>query len=295
MSSCSRSLFLSSERRSIEARRLSHLAAMSAPIAVRPVTVGEQGSLARSPAARLGSAERRQGEEMPRTAAGRTAVTGTGFGVTGTESVVVKLREGRPAPARVRVDMVPSLEIEAGAVGDSLAATIVDGLLRRDPRGGRLAGDPMRLTLPDGAEVRTASMPLGDLVAARRASGAPSVVAASSQAPSGLVRTALPLVTALLAVAPLRAFAQRRLARVTVKAQPRPREHSWAHARVEWADGTVREGWLRVGDAMVFTGVVPAEIARRLLDGSGKPGAFTPAALFGPSLAEACGAVYVPA
>ena len=40
---------------------------------------------------------------------GRTLVTGAGFGVTATESVVVKLCEGRPAPARVRVDMVPSL------------------------------------------------------------------------------------------------------------------------------------------------------------------------------------------
>jgi hypothetical protein len=33
-----------------------------------------------------------------------------------------------------------------------------------------------------------------------------------------------------------------------LKACPRPREHSWGHARVEWADGTVREGWLRLGD-----------------------------------------------
>src|SRR3954468_348034 len=40
--------------------------------------------------------------------AGRTLVTGAGFGVTATESVVVKLCEDRPAPMSVRVDMVPS-------------------------------------------------------------------------------------------------------------------------------------------------------------------------------------------
>ena len=73
----------------------------------------------------------------------------------------------------------------------------------------------------------------------------------------------------------------------------RPRPDSWGHARVEWADGTTQEGWLRVGDAQVFTGAVAAEIARRLLAGEGRPGAFTPAALFGPSLALACGGEYV--
>jgi short subunit dehydrogenase-like uncharacterized protein len=231
--------------------------------------------------------------------AGRTAVTGAGFGVVATESVVVKLCAGRPAPARVRVDMIPSLAIEEGRVGDALAATIVDG-----PRGSRfrdgrlvpsrLAGEPTRLTLPDGAEVVTATMPLGELIAAQRASGAPSVVSASSEAPtSAVVRAILPLAVGLLAVPGMRAFARRRLAGVTLKARPRPREHSWGHARIAWADGTVREGWLRLGDAQIFTGAVPAEIAKRLLDGSGKPGAYTPAALFGPSLAEACGATYV--
>jgi hypothetical protein len=43
--------------------------------------------------------------------AGRTVVTGAGFGVTATESVVVKLCQGRPAPAIVRVDMIPSLAL----------------------------------------------------------------------------------------------------------------------------------------------------------------------------------------
>jgi hypothetical protein len=80
---------------------------------------------------------------------------------------------------------------------------------------------------------------------------------------------------------------------VELKAHDRPREHSYGHAVVTWPDGTTREGWLRLGDAQTFTGAVPAEIARRLLAGQGRPGAFTPVALFGPSLAEACGADYV--
>ncbi|QPZ39236.1 hypothetical protein [Paramicrobacterium chengjingii] len=227
-------------------------------------------------------------------AAGQTAVTGAGFGVTASESILVKLLEGRSTPARVRVDMIPSMESEAGKVGESLATSLVSGLAYRDRHGSALASHPMRLALPDGTVVSTASMPLGDVAAARHDSQAPTVIAASSMAPTGPIRFALPLATALLALPPLRTVAQRLLARVTVSARPRPREYSWGHAHVEWSDGSVRDGWLRVDDASTFTGTVPAEIARRLLDGSGRPGAFTPAALFGSTLAEACGAQYVP-
>jgi len=241
-------------------------------------------------------------------AAGRSLVTGAGFGVTATESVVVNLCEDRPAPTHLRVDMVPSLAIEAGVVGEALAAGILDGIPgvegggrfegRRYQDGrlvaARLGGDVEHLTLPDGTKITTASMPLGELLAAQRASGAPSVVAASSEAPSSpLMRALLPLGTMLLAIGPVRRFAIRRLAQLKLKARERPREHSWAHARATWADGTVREGWLRLGDAQTFTGAVPAEVARRLLAGEGKPGAHTPAALFGTSLAKACGGEYL--
>jgi short subunit dehydrogenase-like uncharacterized protein len=244
------------------------------------------------------------------TAAGRTLVTGAGFGVTATESVVVKLCEGRPTPLRVRVDMVPSLAMEAGVVGEALAGTILDGLpgvagggrfQGRQIADGRLAparigGDALRLTLPDGTEVTTASMPLGELLAAQRASGARFVLSASSEAPSGsLIRAVLPAALSLLKWAPLREFAKRRLAGVRVKAADRPREHSWGHAVVTWADGEVREGWLRLGDAQAYTGAVPAEIAHRLLSGAGRAGAYTPAALFGAGLAESCGGEYLPA
>ncbi|MEU8228959.1 saccharopine dehydrogenase NADP-binding domain-containing protein [Actinoplanes sp. NPDC048967] len=244
------------------------------------------------------------------TGAGRTLVTGAGFGVTATESVVVKLCADRPTPLRIRVDMVPSLAIEAGVVGAALAGTILDGLpgvpgggrfQGRQIADGRLAparigGEARPLTLPDGTEVTTASMPLGELLAAQRASGARFVVSASSEAPSTpLLRAVLPAALALLTWTPLREFAKRRLAGVRIKAADRPREHSWGHAVVTWADGETREGWLRLGEAQAYTGAVPAEIARRLLAGDGRPGAYTPAALFGAELAEACGGDYLPA
>jgi len=234
-------------------------------------------------------------------AAGCTLVTGAGFGVLATESVVLKLCQDRPTPDRVRTDALASVEIEAGVIGEALAATIIDGL----PYGGRyykngclvrnqVGSSRANITLPDGSSVTAASVPFGELVAAHRASGAPNVLAASSEIPSGpVVRAILPFAMALLHIKPLRALAKRRLASLKISDRERPREHSWGHASIQWPDGTKQEGWLRIGDAQVFTTTVAAKVAERLLKGEGRPGSYTPGALFGPELAEAVGGEFL--
>lgn len=229
---------------------------------------------------------------------GRVLVTGAGFGVLATESVLLHVCEGRtgePA-ARVRVDALASVASEPGVVGYALAASILGGLGDggQEVRHGRLAparlaGHPERLTTPDGEIVTTASIPTAELLAAWRGSQAESVVAASSLVPTGPVTRLFPAVSALFRVPGVTAFATGRLARVRMKARPRPRPSSWAHARVEWPSGTVREGWLRAGDGMDFTVAATAEVALRLARGEGRPGAYTPGALFGPDLAVAAG------
>ena len=234
-------------------------------------------------------------------AAGCTLVTGAGFGVLATESVVIKLCQGRPTPNRVRTDALASLEIEAGVIGEALAATIIDGL----PYGGRyykngrlvrnqVGSSPSTITLPDGSSVVAASVPFGELIAAQRASGAPNVLSASSEIPTGPVaRAILPFATALFHSKALRTFAKRRLARLKLSARERPREYSWGHASVQWPDGTDQQGWLRIGDAQVFTATVAAKAAEWLLAGKGQPGAYTSGALFGPELAEAAGGTFL--
>ncbi len=92
----------------------------------------------------------------------------------------------------------------------------------------------------------------------------------------------------------LAGFATRRLARITTTtAKERPRPSSWARALVEWPSGRVREGWLRTGEGMTFTAGAVTEVAQRLAKGEGRPGAFTPARLFGPEVALAAGAEFV--
>ena len=228
-------------------------------------------------------------------------MTAAGFGVLATESVVLHLCEGQPPAAKVRVDALASLATEPGVIGAALAATIVEILTLggRQVSGGRLvraqsAGQPMQLTTPNGERIGTASGASGELIAAWRASQAAEVVAASSIAPtSALIRLLLPVVSAIVRLPGVASFAVGRMARIPMRAQARPRPHSWAHARVEWSSGEMREGWLRLGDAMDFTVAATSEVVLRLARGEGRPGAYTPGALFGPSLALAAGGEFV--
>ncbi|HWD03298.1 MAG TPA: SDR family NAD(P)-dependent oxidoreductase [Amycolatopsis sp.] len=234
-------------------------------------------------------------------AAGSTLVTGAGFGVLATEAVVAKLCEGRPTPSRVQVDPLASVASDGGVVGAAYAASIVDIVTmggRRYENGqlvtSRLGADPQRLTLPDGETVKSAGAPSGELMAAHRISGAPSVTVTTALAPtSPLVRAVLPAVGKLLSISSLRRFAVRRMAGATMKPAPRPRRHSWGHAVVTWADGTSREGWLRADEGMDYTAAVAAETAARLARGEARPGAYTPAAALGPELAVAAGGTFL--
>ncbi|MEU6096712.1 hypothetical protein [Streptomyces sp. NPDC047079] len=232
-------------------------------------------------------------------AAGRCLVTGAGFGVLATESVVLKLCENRPPATRVRVDALPMTESAGGFVGSGLAASIVESLAlggRRYEHGrlvrARLGADAERFALPDGSTAHTLGVPTGELEAAHRAGGAPFVVAASGALPSGwAVRAVLPVAALLLSRPVLRRTAERRLARVPSRG--RGGEFSWARARMWWADGRTREGWLRTGAAMEFTAAVGAEVASRLARGEGRPGTHTPGSLFGPELAVKAGGTFL--
>ncbi|MEP6562809.1 MAG: hypothetical protein ABJD68_17250 [Nakamurella sp.] len=232
---------------------------------------------------------------------GRTVVTGAGFGVLATESVVLRVCDGRPAPARVRVDAIPSLATHKGVIGSALAGSMLDGVPEggRRVEHGRLVRSPLaaareQLTTPAGDTVSTAALPTGDLLAAWRGSKAASVVAATSVIPSGpAVRVVFPVLSLLMRSSALRHFAIGQLARISIPERERPREFSWGHARAEWDDGTSREGWLRLGDAQLFTEAVAAEVARRLRTQRVPAGAYTPGALFGAALATDVGGEFV--
>ena len=225
---------------------------------------------------------------------GVTMVTGAGFGVLATEALVIFLRSDRSPAARAIVAALPAVQ----SLGPSVLASAVDAIAYggRRYRDGqlqrrRLGADHQRIPLPDDPPRRALGVPTGELEAARRASGADDVLACSSEVPSGrLVRTVLPAVSAMLAMRPVRAGVQRAISQMRLAPKPTSGELSWAYARLEWADGTRRQAWLRTGEGYTFTARVAASVATQLSEGSGVPGAFTPGALLGADLARSAGA-----
>ena len=231
-------------------------------------------------------------------ALGSTFVTGVGFGVLATESVVLTLCRNRPPAASVRCAAIPSVESAPGPLGDALAASITEGFVYGGRRyeGGQLVRTPLlgdfeQTPLPGGRRVGTASAPTGELEAARRASGASYAVSATSMVPSAaILRAILPSVLSIMKIDALRRFATRRMAAIKIKPPAVKVAHiSWSHARVAWSTGEVRQGWMRTGDAMDFSADVMALVATRLIRGEGVPGAYTPGALFGAGLVSECG------
>jgi hypothetical protein len=133
-------------------------------------------------------------------AAELTFVTGAGFGVLATEALVYELCAGRPP---------------------------------------RLGADVERTPLPGGGSIRTVVVPTGELEAARRASGAPDVSAASSEVPTDRIsRLALPVMGAAMRFGPARRGLVRLVDRLQLAPPAKPGDFSWAYARVgerQWA------------------------------------------------------------
>src|SRR3546814_11959600 len=90
-----------------------------------------------------------------------------------------------------------------------------------------------------------------------------------------VARAAMSAVLFILSFRSVREFAKRRLANVVAPPPKGPVKPSWAHARVEWNDGTIREGRLRAGERMALTSRIASEVALRLSINQGHPGAFT--------------------
>lgn len=223
-----------------------------------------------------------------------TLVTGAGFGVLATEALIIDLAQGRPSASRATVAAMPTVDGLGSAVLASVVDAVayggrryVDGQLRRT----RLGADHAWIPLPGSPAIRALAVPTGELEAARRASGAGDVLAFSSEVPSGrAVRAVLPMVSTLLAVRAVHAGIQRLISRTKLTPPAKSGDVSWAYARLDWADSTHREAWLRTGEGYSFTAKVAAITARHLSDGHGRAGAFTPGALFGTELARDAGA-----
>jgi short subunit dehydrogenase-like uncharacterized protein len=226
--------------------------------------------------------------------AGITLVTGAGFGVLATEALVIELRGDRAPAQRAFAAALPGVDgLGSAVLASSIDVIAIGGRRYRDGRlvRTRFGVEHAEIPLPDGQTREAVAVPTGELEAAHRASGAGEVLCYSSEVPTGrVVRALLPVVSALLALKRVRAGAHRLVARLHLSPPVTAAKQSWAYARLEWADGDHRQAWLHTGEGYEFTAAVAAGVARRLVEGTARAGAFTPGALFGVALAREAGA-----
>jgi saccharopine dehydrogenase (NAD+, L-lysine-forming) len=194
----------------------------------------------------------------PARAAAVPLVTGAGFGPAATETLVLRLvAQLGGVPTRVRVASAARVTSSGEGVRQTVSESLPEGAITY--RGGQVVRQPFGsgatvLTF-GGARRRMLPGPVGDLEAARRASGAPDVVAyiADPAAHAGGSRSC-----------------------------------AWAEVRGRGGEVAVAE--LATGDGVHATAAIAAETTRRVLAGVA-PGAWTPGRLFGPALVtEATGA-----
>jgi short subunit dehydrogenase-like uncharacterized protein len=191
-------------------------------------------------------------------ARGVVLVTGAGFGPAVTESLLLQLRLGQPGvPAAVRVALAPAAEGVSPAVQATMAQAGIEGAawyahgaLRREPLGSGAAS-----MLLGGHRWQVLPAPVADLETARRATGAPDIVAYF--APSGQ--------------------------------RPAAGQTSYAYAEVQDPSGRKTASMATLGTGLDVTAAIAAETACRILAGDrgAGPGAWTPGALYGPGLVGA--------
>jgi saccharopine dehydrogenase (NAD+, L-lysine-forming) len=182
-----------------------------------------------------------------------TLVTGAGFGPAATETLVLRLAGQQPGtvPGLVRVAAAAEVTRQSDGVRQTIQESLSEGvaITYRDGQVVRegLGRGATVLTF-GGAQRRMLPGPVGDLEAARRASGAANVVAY-----------------------------------IADPAAPSSGTGSCTWAEVVAPGGHVAVAELVTGEGVRATAAIAAETARRVLAGA-KPGAWTPGQLFGAAL-----------
>ncbi|MCW7940628.1 hypothetical protein AAW14_00815 [Streptomyces hygroscopicus] len=178
---------------------------------------------------------------------GVALVTGAGFGPAATEVPVLALVGQGIHPVAVTVASAAASAYATEGVRRTVAETAAEGATTY--RAGQLVRAPLgegATTLTFGGTTRTViPVPVGDLEAARQASGALDVTAYAVPRGSG-----------------------------------DPEDRSYGYAQITDADGRIHVAELSTGEGFAFTGALAAETATRLLDGP-PPGAWTAARLLG--------------
>lgn len=216
--------------------------------------------------------------------AGVTMLPGAGFDVVPTDCLAAMLHERMPDANELWLAFAPiGGAISRGTMKTSIEGAAAGSAIRRDGRITRVPHlwDVRMIPFPT-RPLLAATIPWGDIATAYRTTGIPNIRVYSAQSPKAIRRMRLlrPLLP-LLRFAPLRNLAMRQADKHTgPSAAQRASGRVELWGRVSNASGAELTMTMTVAEGYAFTVVSALRAVERIL-AAPKPGAFTPATLFG--------------
>lgn len=220
-------------------------------------------------------------------AAGVSLLPGTGFDVVPSDCLAASLAAELPGAEKLELAF-RGFKTSAGT-----AKAMIEGL----PKGGRARIDGRIVKVPSAWKTMTVpfpdrprlamTIPWGDVSTAFRSTGIPNIEVYMAMSPAGVsAARRLRLLGPLLGFGPVQSFLKSRAAgREGPNAEERGRERSYLWGRVTRGDRQVT-GTLTTLEGYSLTAETAVAIAKRVLAGDVKPGAWTPSQAFGARFIE---------
>jgi short subunit dehydrogenase-like uncharacterized protein len=215
---------------------------------------------------------------------GVTLLPGVGFDVVPTDCLAAQLKESMPDAEELWL----AFQMRGGSVSRGTLKTMIEGIgeggaIRRDGRITRvpLVFDAREIPFPSGARMAM-TIPWGDIATAWRTTGIPNIRVYSAQSPRSIAQTRrIARLAPILGLKPVR-----RVLQAIASRRSGPNEETRNRGRIDvWgkvrnAAGTEITRSLTTPEGYRFTMLSALAAVERVL-ADPKPGAWTPASLFG--------------
>lgn len=219
---------------------------------------------------------------------GVVVMSGTGFDVVPTDCLAAYLKGRLPTARRLEMAFHSTGGVSKGTSKTMLEGVGQPGWIRKD---GKLTPVPVAWkdrVVPFSCGPRTCvSIPWGDVCTAYFTTGIPNITVYMDMAP-GAIRTMrwTRWLHGAMAWGPIQGLLQSWVDRNVTGPSPEVREkaRSYLWGRVEDDEGGAAEATMVTPEGYRLTVLATLEIARRVRAGACEPGAWTPAAAFGPDL-----------
>lgn len=218
--------------------------------------------------------------------AGIMAMCGTGMDVVPSDCLAAHVKQRLPGATHLALYIRALERLSRGTAATFVENMGLPNLVREQGRLVERAAGADRCTMNfEGKQVKLVGLPWGDISSAWRTTGIPNIAVYMSLMPgAGPAMRLGGFFRGLLQARPVQRFLMAQAQRWISGPDKEYRDKQTAEfiAVATDAQGKQVRSYLRVKEGYAFTADSATEIARRVLEGSARPGFQTPAGLFGP-------------